>query len=153
MVKSFAKLIVEIREQYGYSQRDLAEEIGTARSTVSGWEIDEKNPSRTYVKKLAQHFPDYEERLYMAARLLPLNPKEIDDIKLEFGNLLQEIRTQRNYRQSDLAERIGANKGTVCEWETGKRLPFRTRIEDLAAAFPKHKERIYHAARMLPQGE
>ena len=72
MVEAFSRLVREMREQYGYWQSDLAEAIGTQRSVISGWETNRQNPSRLLVDELAQRFPQYKCRLYVAARLLPL---------------------------------------------------------------------------------
>lgn len=72
MVKQFAQLVREIREEYGISQRVLAKRLGTFKSAVTGWETDRRNPRRLYVDRLAQEFPEYRPRLYVSSRILPL---------------------------------------------------------------------------------
>ncbi len=72
MVEAFSYLIRELRAEYGYRQSDLAEAIGSPRSVVTGWETNRQNPSRLLVDELAQRFGKYRSRLYVAARLLPL---------------------------------------------------------------------------------
>ena len=73
MVEAFARLIREIRQQYRYRQRDLSEALGTHRSAVAAWELDTRNPSRLHLDELARRFPEYRSRLYVSARLLPLD--------------------------------------------------------------------------------
>lgn len=149
MVQVFSRLIREIRQRYGYSQRDLADEIGTVTSTVGHWETN-RSPSRSCLDQLIQHFPEYRARLHVAARLLPLQPGADRETAQDFGDLIREIREQYGYRQTDLAEAIGTNKTTVSSWETNKRIASRLYIEDLARRFPKYKSRLYVAARRLP---
>ena len=72
MVEAFARLIRKIRQESGYRQSDLAELLGTTRSAVTAWELDTNNPSRRYVEELARCFPEYRSRLYVTARILPL---------------------------------------------------------------------------------
>ena len=71
MVQELSSVIREIRERYGLRQRDLAEAVGTSRSTVSLWERDERTPSPLYLDRLAQQFPYYRSMLYVTARRLP----------------------------------------------------------------------------------
>lgn len=52
----WAALLVQIREAYGWSQEQLANELGVSRETISRWEKEQKYPSelnRTEIGKLA----------------------------------------------------------------------------------------------------
>ena len=71
MAEELSLVVHEIRSRYGLSQLDLAEAVGTSRSTVSLWERDERTPSPRYLDRLAQQFPYYRSILYVAARRLP----------------------------------------------------------------------------------
>lgn len=44
------------REKKGWTQTDLAEKLGIAKSTVSMWEIGERKPDIITLKKLAALF-------------------------------------------------------------------------------------------------
>lgn len=149
-MKSFGNLVRELRNERGYFQRELAERLNTSTSMVADWECDWSNPSRPYVDRFIQVFPDCGARLYVAARLLPLRPGTEARVAQMFGELLKAIRDGHNYRQSDLAEAIGVNPTTVSYWETGRHIPSRLHIEDLAECFRRYQPALYVTARLLP---
>ena len=72
MGETFGDVIREIRERHNYRQVDLAEAIGAKTMTMSHWETNRHKPSRSFLEQLIQRFPMYRARLYVAARLLPL---------------------------------------------------------------------------------
>ena len=41
----------------------------------------------------------------------------------ELGARIASIRTLRGLRQTDLAKRVGVSSQTICNWETGARVP------------------------------
>ena len=148
MVEAFARLIREIRETFDYRQEDLGQRIDTSGSTISEWELDQKNPSRWRLDKLTGSFPEYTARLYVAARYLPKTPGLIDPS--EFGYVVHRIREQYRLRQIDLAESVGASQTTISAWEGAKYVAFRSQVETLARLFLDYRPRIYRASRFLP---
>ena len=40
-----------------------------------------------------------------------------------FGEVIRKYRARAKYNQRDLAERMGVNQNTICNWETDKRQP------------------------------
>ena len=40
-----------------------------------------------------------------------------------FGDVIRKYRARAKYNQRDLAERMGVNQNTICNWETDKRQP------------------------------
>ena len=40
-----------------------------------------------------------------------------------FGEVIRKYRVRAKYNQRDLAERMGVNQNTICNWETDKRQP------------------------------
>ena len=51
---------------------------------------------------------------------------------LTFGERVQALRKQRGWTQTQLAEKIGCDKGTICHWEHGETIPKISRACDLA---------------------
>ena len=45
-----------LREQYGYTQTELAKRLGITRSGVNAWEMGVSVPSTQYIVELAQMF-------------------------------------------------------------------------------------------------
>ena len=148
MVEAFARLIREIRETFNYRQEDLGNRVDATWGTISAWELDRINPTRSRLDKLTSSFPEYTARLYVAARFLPAAPSPIDP--LAFGYVIHQIRTNHNFRQIDLAESAGTSHTTISQWEAAKQSPFRSHVEILAKRFPDYRARIYRSSRFLP---
>ena len=47
--------------------------------------------------------------------------KKMNQVKI--GNLLKELRKEKNYTQEQLADKLGVSQRTVSRWETGHNLP------------------------------
>ena len=45
------------------------------------------------------------------------------EIAYAFGDVIRKYRTRAKYNQRDLAERMGVNQNSICNWETDKRQP------------------------------
>lgn len=61
-IKLFAHRIKELRDEKGYSQKELARIIGCPQSLISNYENAKKEPGFTNILKLCQEFdesPDY----------------------------------------------------------------------------------------------
>nr|WP_319491005.1 helix-turn-helix transcriptional regulator [uncultured Desulfobacter sp.] len=43
---NYSELVKEVRRQLGYSQEDLARELGVSYATVNRWENGKTNPSK-----------------------------------------------------------------------------------------------------------
>ena len=48
--------IIAVRGHFGLSQRELADQLGVSKATVSLWENDKKYPSRKNIEKLIYQF-------------------------------------------------------------------------------------------------
>ena len=51
---------------------------------------------------------------------------------MEFGSNLRRYREQKNIKQSELAEKIGANQKDISRWERGERVPGAENIKKIA---------------------
>lgn len=54
---------------------------------------------------------------------------------MEIGHIIAELRKQKRWTQSDLAEKLSVTKGAVALWETGKRTPPIDKIITMADIF------------------
>ena len=53
---SFSEKLHELRVSRNISQKELAESLGVAQSSINYWEKGQRDPSITMVKKLADYF-------------------------------------------------------------------------------------------------
>jgi transcriptional regulator with XRE-family HTH domain len=56
IVVSIGERLKELREGRGYMQRDVADSLGVAPNTLSGYERDLRNPDSTILLKLADFY-------------------------------------------------------------------------------------------------
>ena len=54
---------------------------------------------------------------------------------MDFSQILKELRLERGWSQQEVADRIGINKMTVSQYESGQRRPSFNRIEKIADIF------------------
>lgn len=54
---------------------------------------------------------------------------------IDFGNILKQLRTERNLTQSELAEKLGLSKSSISMYENGKREPDFENLEMIADFF------------------
>lgn len=52
-----------------------------------------------------------------------------------FGERLKQLRNERGLKQEDVGALVGLGKSTVCQWESGERIPAHPVLEKLADAF------------------
>lgn len=55
-MSTFGERLRDLREEKGISQKDLAEFLSLANSTVSQYEADKRDPDSSTLKKLADYF-------------------------------------------------------------------------------------------------
>ena len=56
MTKQFKEIIKELRNQRGFTQEGLAQEMGVSKSTIAMWEIGDRFPSKELYEQLADFF-------------------------------------------------------------------------------------------------
>jgi transcriptional regulator with XRE-family HTH domain len=52
-----------------------------------------------------------------------------------FGQRLRELRLERGWNQSDLADKLKMSKSTIAEYESGKKLPRPEKLKEIANVF------------------
>ena len=122
MPRDIGKRIRRRRLEWGMTCADLAEHLGLAVKTLIGWERNEFLPSESSFGLLREWFNED----------IPHNLIARD------GMIEERIRQRRldwGMSTRDLANHLGVNRGSVCLWESGKRLPDRSRIKGLSDWF------------------
>ena len=76
--------IKQLREQYNYSQSDLADKLGIARTSVLAWENQTSQPAMKHIVELAKLFRVSTDYLLEAEskRTLSLDGLSADDIAI-----------------------------------------------------------------------
>ena len=52
--------------------------------------------------------------------------------QVKIGNLIKELRKEKNYTQEQLAEKLGVTNKAVSKWETGRGMPDLAIIQELS---------------------
>jgi transcriptional regulator with XRE-family HTH domain len=53
---TFAERLKQLRKENGITMEDLAEEIGTTKSTISRYENNKREPKKHFIEKTAEYF-------------------------------------------------------------------------------------------------
>ena len=56
---------------------------------------------------------------------------------MEFGEKIQKLRTQSNWTQEQLAEKLYVSRTAISKWESGKGYPSIDLLKDIAKLFDK----------------
>ncbi|EFH82691.1 helix-turn-helix transcriptional regulator [Ktedonobacter racemifer] len=109
------------RELSGYSQREIADALGVAVTTISRWENGHVESMPYYRRKLAALYEKKPGELFpalMIGKMIDLPPEEQQpEGRGKHPNFLRRERRLRNWSQEDLAEKIGAARGSISRWE------------------------------------
>ena len=105
--------IAEQRKKLGLSQEELAEELNISRSTLAGYEAENKKPSYKVLGRMAEYFgvtTDY---------LLELEGEG----NTMLGNRITELRKACDMSQKELGEKLGVSASAIGMYEQGRREP------------------------------
>lgn len=61
----------------------------------------------------------------------------------EFKDILKGLRHERGFSQIALSDKMNISKSTIAMWETGKRLPSRDNMEEIADIFNVDTDYLY----------
>jgi len=103
--------IVRRREQLGWSQAQLAREIGIAQTIVLRWEHGVVAPDATFVGQLERVFAEGQREL----------PEGGAERLARAGERLRPVRERLGLSVSEMARRLGVDRGTLADWEAGVR--------------------------------
>lgn len=104
VIKDGEKVINELRERLGLSQREFGRRIGKTGAYISQIERGKIKPSREVAERIEKAFEPVSEEGTIAERL-------------------RTARKKRNYSQEELAKAAGCNRNTISLAETGRTVP------------------------------
>lgn len=96
MIFIIAEKIKFLREKSGYSQYQLAKQLGISRAAVNAWEMGINTPSTQYVIQLAKIFKTSTDYLLGVNSNLQLNVNELSDDEKEIVLKLLQYFNQNN---------------------------------------------------------
>jgi len=103
--------IVRRREQLGWSQAQLAREMGIAATIVFRWEHNIVAPGAAFVGQLERVFAEGQSEL----------PAGGANRVARVGERLHPVRELLGLSVSAMARRLGVDRGTLADWEAGVR--------------------------------
>lgn len=112
------------RIKAGYSQKQVALELGVSPPTVSAWESGAKNPITRNLQKMADMFGVSTDYLLGRTEQRPAE-----------GNLLRELLFRRKLSQKQVAADLGMSPQRFNFYVTGRREPDHTTLLQLADYF------------------
>lgn len=115
---TFEERLRQLRKEKGLSQKELAEALNVANTTVSIWERGLRKPEMDTLEKVRNYFD------VSLAYLLGENTGErAGKSSVTFAQRLKELRVESGLTQEELAEKLGVTKNTIFVWEKGQRFP------------------------------
>lgn len=119
----FGEKIVEQRKRKGITQQELADALNISRSTLAGYEAENKKPSYKVLVRIAEYFGVTTDYLLGAEGDAMGTEEKINEITQRVGRNIRSIREQAGLSQDEFAEGFSVKQPTVANWETGKRQP------------------------------
>lgn len=131
------KRIKFLRERYGYSQREIAEVLGTDRSLIALWENGYANIALKQLIKLAYFYQvpiDY--LLGIIDEIDSYSYHFISDMNLiNIGLKLKEIRKKANLTQEKFAQKIDTKRSSISYYEIGKMMISTADLKQICETF------------------
>ena len=109
----FGEKIVEQRKRKGITQQELADALNISRSTLAGYEAENKKPSYKVLVRIAEYFGVTVD--YM------LRSTDTQDFGIcDCGNTIKELRTEAGMTQEELGKLLNVQNAAVSKYESGK---------------------------------
>lgn len=115
----FGERIAELRKNSGMTQEELAEALNISRSTLAGYEAENKHPPYRTLVKIAKYFGVSIYYLMGITDRLLGEEKSGETSITNCGNIIKELRKEAGMTQEELGEKLGVIKQTVSSWEKG----------------------------------
>lgn len=113
--------IRELREFEDYSMREVANNIGVAKTTYSSWEYGKENIPLKHLVSLSKFYKVSISYLTGETNEKGTSKNYTLDSK-KIGKRLKAIRLKNHYTQTEVANFLNIDQPTWCNYETGKYL-------------------------------
>lgn len=128
--------IAELRKGSGMTQENLAEALNISRSTLAGYEAENKHPPYRTLVKIAKYFGvSIYYLMGITDRLLGEEESGETHI-VGGGNIIKEFRKEICITQEELGKKLGVSKQTVSAWERGVSEVSNNTLVALTSLFP-----------------
>lgn len=109
----FGEKILEQRKRKGITQQELADALNISRSTLAGYEAENKKPSYKVLVRMAEYFGVTVDYL--------LRSTDTQDFGIcDSGNTIKELRTEAGMTQEELGMLLNVQNAAVSKYESGK---------------------------------
>lgn len=102
------KRINELRRASGMTQEELAEALNISRSTLAGYEAENKKPSFDVTLRIAKHFGVTTDYLL-----------GVDGGEKDMKNRVKELREENGMKQSELGKLLNVQDAAISKYESG----------------------------------
>ena len=130
MMGSFAERLKALRIRHDLKQKDVAEKLGITTSAYGFYEQGKREPSIQIINQIADLFNVSAD--YLLGRDESTSEEQL---RIEFGKRLKQLRKRKGLTAEQLGERIGVARTTIFGYETGARLPDLFTTKKLAEFF------------------
>lgn len=156
---TFAERLKELRLRKGFTQEELANKIGVAKSTLTGYEKGNREPDLFKIKKLTQVLEvdaNYllglsksssnnttQELEHISTERIKEDRKNINNIRENISNNITFYRKKMKLTQEELANKINVKKTSVSSWEHKANSPDIETLYELCKLFNISLEEMY----------
>jgi len=110
----------DIREEFEYTQSDLAKKLGCTRSAYSLWEINKNTIPLYYLNKFSNFFNINIDYLVDLSEEKNITFNKVEINRVELGKKIKLARKSINYTQEKLASKLNTTHSVISAYETGK---------------------------------
>ncbi|MCI8851828.1 MAG: helix-turn-helix transcriptional regulator [Erysipelotrichaceae bacterium] len=100
-IDGFGEKLRELRENAGFTQQQLAEQMGMSKATISQYESQERVPSPVSIVKISAIFHVSTDYLYGLDKIRRADLSGLTDDDIEIINRLIESMRMKNNKISD----------------------------------------------------
>jgi transcriptional regulator with XRE-family HTH domain len=131
-VNKFANQLLLERNTLGLTQQEVADVISVSQQAIARWETGVSYPRMKVLNKICDFFEHKhletgnESHLRSSAHLIP----NVYLTQNSFPHWLRHARKSKNFRQQDVAEKLGILRSTIAHWETGRTKPSKEALAD-----------------------
>lgn len=114
--------IKKSRKYKGYTQQELADVLGLSVMTIRRFESNTRQPKLEMLEKIASALDVTVEKLLFGT----------DTVEKHFGEQLKNVREEKGFTQTELAQMVGVKTNTIIQYENGNRMPTREMLINLS---------------------
>ena len=131
--KQMGARIKKLRENYKYSQDELAEKLGMGRANIANYEAGRAIPPSDILSDVADILGVSTD--YILGRGVNEYSDESFFVMGDIGQAIKEERIEQGLKQQDIASASGVNQRDISNYERGINLPTTEVMDDILKTF------------------